>query len=410
MQMDDTNHICASEDARGGKGARRRSNELRTAMRRSRNRVVARKPAGMTLTMPAAAAISRAPGRPRAATGGGRGAAVEVNIDAYFRDDSARATSNRCFLPRTGSVVWTVNPPSSISGKKDDLKRRIDEPPSTRRSRRLAQPAVRLLEHRARQQVAVDARHRPPGDRDRGRGLRGWRAGCRWRFGTNAPTRSPTNDCGLARFERSPGASVETGFVPAAAARIISKVAAQAKFDAAAIGRRRVARRRSQFPSSESTPGLGAVSPDAARYVHLGATSWDLIDTAVVLCLGPASTRILTLSGARVCHRCLARRHASTPMAAYPVATAVRSPSAGLRCGCPPFLSQLSHNRGSTLQFGAGGTLSSYAAHGDAIAGALAAELDLSRATITWHGDATALRGWGPRRRFLPARRADRAR
>ena len=200
----------------------------------------------------------------------------------------------------------------------------------------------------------------------------------------------------MARFEGALAkASVAAGLVPAAAAEVIGKVAAQAKFDAAAIGR---ASRRSAtlaIPFVKSlTEQVGAVSPDAARYVHLGATSQDLIDTAVVLCLGPASARILSLARrAGDAAAALARRHATTPIAARTLLQPAVPVTFGWKAAV--WLSALSRSQprfraaaqeARTLQFGgAGGTLSSYGAQGDAIASALAAELDLGCAAITWH-------------------------
>ena len=200
----------------------------------------------------------------------------------------------------------------------------------------------------------------------------------------------------MARFEGALAkASVASGLVPAAAAEVISKVAAQAKFDAAAIGR---ASRRSAtlaIPFVKSlTEQVDAVSPDAARYVHLGATSQDLIDTAIVLCLAPASARILSLARrAGDAAAALARRHATTPMAARTLLQPAVPVTFGWKAAV--WLSALSrsHTRfraaaqeARTLQFGgAGGTLSSYGAQGDAIASALAAELELGCAAITWH-------------------------
>jgi 3-carboxy-cis,cis-muconate cycloisomerase len=200
----------------------------------------------------------------------------------------------------------------------------------------------------------------------------------------------------MARFEGALArASVEAGFVPAAAADAIGKVAAHAKFDAAAIGK---ASRRSAtiaIPFVKNlTEQVGAVSPEAARYVHLGATSQDLVDTAVVLCLGPASARILSLTRrAGDAAAALARRHAKTPM----VARTLLQPAVPISFGwkAAVWLSALSRSHAryraaatevATLQFGgAGGTLSSYSEHGGTIAIALGAELDLACAPITWH-------------------------
>jgi 3-carboxy-cis,cis-muconate cycloisomerase len=200
----------------------------------------------------------------------------------------------------------------------------------------------------------------------------------------------------MARFEGALAkASVGAGFVPADAAAIIAKVAAQATFDADAIGK---AARRSAtlaIPFVKSlTEQVGAVSADAARYVHFGATSQDVVDTGVVLCLGPACERLLSLANrAGDAAAVLAKRHAKTPM----VARTLLQPAVPVTFGwkASVWLSAIARARAGfsmaatnvrKLQFGgAGGTLSSYGAHGETVADALAGELDLARAPITWH-------------------------
>lgn len=200
----------------------------------------------------------------------------------------------------------------------------------------------------------------------------------------------------MARFEGALAkASAGAGFVPADAAAIIAKVAARATFDADAIGKgaRRSATLAIPFVK-DLTGQVGAVSADAARYVHFGATSQDVVDTGVVLCLGPASERLLALAKrAGDAASVLARRHAKTPM----VARTLLQPAVPVTFGwkAAVWLSGIAHARAGfsaaaanarKLQFGgAGGTLSSYGAHGETVADALAAELGLARAPITWH-------------------------
>ncbi|HEY8068477.1 MAG TPA: adenylosuccinate lyase family protein [Burkholderiales bacterium] len=200
----------------------------------------------------------------------------------------------------------------------------------------------------------------------------------------------------MARYEGALArASVGAGFVPADAAETIATVAAQAKFDADGLGR---AARRSAtlaIPFVKSlTEQVAAVSPEAARYVHFGATSQDVIDTGVVLCFGPASERLLSLAK-RVgdAAAALARRHAKTPMVARTLLQPAVPVSFGWKAAV--WLSGIAHARAGfssaaasarRLQFGgAGGTLSSFGTLGEAVAGALAAELGVARAPITWH-------------------------
>ena len=200
----------------------------------------------------------------------------------------------------------------------------------------------------------------------------------------------------MARFEGALAkASVVAGFVPADAAHTIAKVAASAKFDAHAIGK---AARRSAtltIPFVKSlTEQVAAVSTDAARYVHFGATSQDVVDTGVVLCLAPACERLLSLAKrAGDAAAALAARHAKTPMAARTLLQPAVPVSFGWKAAV--WLSAITQAfagfssatvQARKLQFGgAGGTLSSYGAQGDAVAAALAAELGLERTTITWH-------------------------
>ncbi len=200
----------------------------------------------------------------------------------------------------------------------------------------------------------------------------------------------------MARFEGALAkSSVEAGFVPAAAAEVIDRVAAQAKFDVAAIGKAARGSATLAIPFVKSlTEQVAAASDDAARYVHFGATSQDVVDTGVALCLAPACGRVLSLSR-RVGDAAagLARRHAKTAMVARTLLQPAVPVSFGWKAAV--WLSAISHAHAGfsaaasdarILQFGgAGGTLSSYGTHGDAVAAALATALGLARAPITWH-------------------------
>jgi 3-carboxy-cis,cis-muconate cycloisomerase len=200
----------------------------------------------------------------------------------------------------------------------------------------------------------------------------------------------------MARFEGALArACVGAGLVPAAAADAIAGVAAKASFDAGAIGS--AARQSATFtiPFVKSlTEQVAAVSPDAARYVHLGATSQDVVDSAVALCLGPATQRVLALSKRLGdAAAALARRHARTPMVARTLLQPAVPVSFGWKAAVwlqgiarPHARFRAAAADARQLQFGgAGGTLSAFGAQGDAIAAALASELGLARVSITWH-------------------------
>ena len=200
----------------------------------------------------------------------------------------------------------------------------------------------------------------------------------------------------MARFEAALArASALAGVVPPAAAEAIAGVSVGAEFDAAALAR--AARRAGTLAIpfvKRFTEQVAAVSPEAARYVHFGATSQDVIDSGVVLCLGPAVERVLTLSGRLGdAAAAVARRHARTPMAARTLLQPAVPVPFGWKSAVWLSMLARSHARmrtaareASVLQFGgAGGTLSAYGDKGDAIAQTLAAELGLSRPAITWH-------------------------
>ena len=200
----------------------------------------------------------------------------------------------------------------------------------------------------------------------------------------------------MARFEGALAlASARTGILPEAAATAIAEVAASARFDTAVLAP--AARRASTLAIpfvKQLTEKVAAISPEAARYVHFGATSQDVIDTGVVLCLGPATERVLSLSrrlgdAAAV----LVNRHSRTPMAARTLLQPAVPVPFGWKVAVWLSMLSRSHSRfrdaardACVLQFGgAGGTLSAYGAQGDTLALALARELSLPRAVVTWH-------------------------
>lgn len=198
----------------------------------------------------------------------------------------------------------------------------------------------------------------------------------------------------MARFEGAL-AGAAAGIVSAADAKVIAQVCAGAKFDAAALARdaRRAGTLAIPFVKS-LTAQVAAVSPEAARWVHFGATSQDVIDTAVVLCLRESSARVIELSR-RVGNAAaaLAKAHSGTPT----VARTLLQPAVPVPFGwkaavwlslvgsCHAAFARAARES-QVLQFGgAGGTLAAYGAKGDAIATLLASGLGLAAAPITWH-------------------------
>jgi 3-carboxy-cis,cis-muconate cycloisomerase len=200
----------------------------------------------------------------------------------------------------------------------------------------------------------------------------------------------------MSRFEAALAlAGASAGLVPGEHAQVIARVSAEFRPDPVALARDARSAGTLAIPFvSELRARLKAVSPAAAPHLHAGATSQDVIDTAIVLCLGPASERTAALAtwvGNAAAD--LARRHYSTPTAgrtllqpALPVpfgykaaiwlSTFVRS--------LPAFRRAVSD--ACVLQFGGpAGTLSSYGAQAHAVEAALARELGLPLPAAPWH-------------------------
>jgi 3-carboxy-cis,cis-muconate cycloisomerase len=142
----------------------------------------------------------------------------------------------------------------------------------------------------------------------------------------------------------------------------------------------------------------GSVGDEAARYVHRGATSQDIVDTAAML----VSRRALALVFAEAdrvaaAAAALARDHRETPMVArtllqHAVPTTFGLKAAGwltavveARAG----LEQVSRERLAAQLGGAAGTLAGFGDDGVALLELYARELDLRAPTLPWHTNRT---------------------
>jgi 3-carboxy-cis,cis-muconate cycloisomerase len=199
----------------------------------------------------------------------------------------------------------------------------------------------------------------------------------------------------MARFEGALArAAARHGFVPAAHAQTISRVCEAARFDAADLAREgRVGTLAIPFVK-QLTAQVARVSPEAARHVHGGATSQDVIDTAASLCLKPACARVLQLIE-RVGDAAaeIAQRHARTPTLARTLLQPALPVSFGWKAAV--WLSLLARCRHAfrraaaeacVLQFGGpSGTLAAFGERGEQVSSALAQELDLPASFVPWH-------------------------
>ena len=137
---------------------------------------------------------------------------------------------------------------------------------------------------------------------------------------------------------------------------------------------------------------------DAARAVHRGATSQDILDTAAMLvagrALGPILADLSAIAGA--CAR-LARAHRDTIMAGrtlmqQAVPTTFGLKAAGWLTGADAARARLADVRDHRLAVqlgGAAGTLSALGDDGVAVLGLFAVETGLAEPVLPWHTDRT---------------------
>lgn len=210
----------------------------------------------------------------------------------------------------------------------------------------------------------------------------------------------------MARFEGALAiAAASANLLPQQDAKIIARVCETARFDAAALAR--AARRAGTLAIpfvKELTAQVAAVSPQAARHVHAGATSQDVIDTGMALCLRSAAQRIVELA-LRLgdAAAALARRHENTPTAGRTLLQPALPVPFGFKAAV--WLFALARSLGAfraaakgacVLQFGGpAGTLSAYGAQAEAVEAALAQELRLARTPAPWHSARDAIARFG---------------
>jgi 3-carboxy-cis,cis-muconate cycloisomerase len=180
--------------------------------------------------------------------------------------------------------------------------------------------------------------------------------------------------------------------IPASASQAIAAACQSAKFDAHALS---VAARAAGNRAIPMVAALTAqVAPDARGYVHWGATSQDVLDTALVLQmrdgLALIDADVTRLADALALE---ARRHRDTPIAgrtllqqALPVTLGLKL--AGTYSAMRRHAARLARAAAGVrvLQFGgAAGTLASLAGAAHDVERALANELQLDVADMPWH-------------------------
>jgi 3-carboxy-cis,cis-muconate cycloisomerase len=187
-------------------------------------------------------------------------------------------------------------------------------------------------------------------------------------------------------------AAAHAGFVPAAAADAIVVACAADDFDATDIGRRAVGSATWVVPL---VADLRARVPASARgYVHLGATSQDIVDTAMSLVVARTVDGIAASLGelgeglAR-----LADAHRNTPqigrtLLQHAVPTTFGLVAAGWLTAVDEAAAELArvrHDRLAVQLGGPVGILAPYGDRGPEVVALFARELGLAEPTVPWH-------------------------
>ena len=196
-------------------------------------------------------------------------------------------------------------------------------------------------------------------------------------------------------------AEARAGLVPQEAAETIASCCEVTRFDPEELGREGRAAGNPVPPLVGAlTAAVSEVSEDAARYVHKGATSQDIADSAAMLVSRRALDLILAeLEGvSRACAR-LAEEHRETIMAGRTLLQQALPTTFGLKAA--GWLVSVLEGRRKILEVrerglaaqlgGAAGTLASLGESGPSVLGEFARELELAEPSVPWHTDRTRI-------------------
>lgn len=192
-------------------------------------------------------------------------------------------------------------------------------------------------------------------------------------------------------------AEARAGLIPEEAAKTIASRCDAGLFDPEEIGHQGRAAGNPVPPLVRAlTAAVSEVSEDAARYVHKGATSQDITDTAAMLVANRALDLILTeLDGiSSACTR-LAEAHRDTIMAGRTLLQQALPTTFGLKAAgwlvsvleARKKLVDVRSSRLAAQLGGAAGTLASLGGSGVSVLEEYARELDLAEPVVSWHTD-----------------------
>jgi 3-carboxy-cis,cis-muconate cycloisomerase len=194
-------------------------------------------------------------------------------------------------------------------------------------------------------------------------------------------------------------AQARSGLIPEEAAKTIVSRCDAGLFDPEEIGHQGRAAGNPVPPLVRSlTAAVSDVSEDAARYVHKGATSQDITDTAAMLVAKRTLDLILAeLDGiSSACAR-LAESHRDTIMAGRTLLQQAMPTTFGLKAASwlvsvletRKKLVEVRSSRLAAQLGGAAGTLASLGDSGISVLEEFARELDLAEPVVPWHTDRT---------------------
>jgi 3-carboxy-cis,cis-muconate cycloisomerase len=198
----------------------------------------------------------------------------------------------------------------------------------------------------------------------------------------------------MLRFEAALAAAQSSaGVIPVDAAATIRDACEASRFDVAAIGRDAVASATPVVPLVDAL--RRAVGPTAAEFVHRGATSQDVIDTAMMLVSRDALDLLIAdLAGLAARCAALAQRHRNSPMAGRTLLVQAHPITFGFKAAT--WLVGVIEARGRLIELrrgrlavqlgGAVGTREDFGDAGAALQAQVARELGLVEAQpLPWH-------------------------
>ena len=182
------------------------------------------------------------------------------------------------------------------------------------------------------------------------------------------------------------------GLIPSTAADGIAAHCRVDEFDVAQLGRAAVRNANPVIPLVNAL--RAAVPKEATAFVHHGATSQDILDTAMMLIARRALDLILVdLERAAAAAATLADRHRATMMAARTLLQQALPTTFGLKAAgwlvaiveAQSELTRVAQTRLAVQLGGAAGTMAALSDRGLDVARELAAELTLAEPTVPWH-------------------------